>query len=404
MSIISAKNVSKQYDVSPNDCSTFREKYLHSFNGLLGKKNLGKNSINDFWALRNISFDVEKGEVFGIIGLNGAGKSTLLKILAQITPLTSGQIRIEGRIGALLEVGTGFNPELTGKENIFLNGALLGMSYLEIKKNFNEIVEFSGVEKFLNIPVKRYSSGMYVRLAFSVAAHLSSDILLVDEVLAVGDMNFQKKCLGKMDEITKKSGRTIIFVSHNLSVMQSLCSRCILLDRGEVKSEGDVSRVVNDYYDLCEAGIEKELIDRKDRSGNGKVRINNFQILSQDGKNIKSFDELIIRIDFDDNFFKFSNCQLKIGFYTNEMTPLFRIESEVISIESFKEKQIIITSGKINIASQRCWINIALFIDGEISDHIKNIKSFEIMEGSAANIKNFNKRFSTVLIGAYYKY
>ncbi len=201
----------------------------------------------DFWALRDVSFEVKQGEVVGIIGRNGAGKSTLLKILSRITEPTTGKIRIKGRVASLLEVGTGFHPELTGRENIFLNGAILGMSRAEIKKKFDEIVAFAEVERFLDTPVKHYSSGMYVRLAFAVAAHLEPEILVVDEVLAVGDTSFQKKCLGKMDEVAHQQGRTVLFVSHNMGTVGNLCSRAILLNAGRLTDQSDPARVIARY-------------------------------------------------------------------------------------------------------------------------------------------------------------
>lgn len=206
-----------------------------------------KKKREEFWALKGVDFSIKQGEVVGIIGKNGAGKSTLLKILSQITPPTKGEIKINGRIGSLLEVGTGFHPELTGRENIFLNGAILGMKKKEIAQKFNQIVEFAGIDKFLDTPVKYYSSGMYVRLAFSVAAHMETDILIIDEVLAVGDAEFQKKCLGKMDEITKKEGRTILFVSHNMSAIERLCKKIIVLEKGEVGFYGQVKEGIF-YY------------------------------------------------------------------------------------------------------------------------------------------------------------
>jgi lipopolysaccharide transport system ATP-binding protein len=211
------------------------------------KRATGLEKKEEYWALKNINFTVNKGEVIGIIGRNGAGKSTLLKILSQITPPTTGEVRITGRVGSLLEVGTGFHPELTGRENIMLNGAILGMTKKEIIKKFDQIVEFAGIEKFLDTPVKYYSSGMYVRLAFSVAAHMEPDILIIDEVLAVGDTEFQKKCLGKMDEITKKEGRTILFVSHNMGAIEQLCNRCILLENSGIKLTGETQKVIDSY-------------------------------------------------------------------------------------------------------------------------------------------------------------
>jgi lipopolysaccharide transport system ATP-binding protein len=207
----------------------------------------GVGGTEEFWALKDVSFDIMPGEVVGIIGSNGAGKSTLLKILTGITPPTTGEIVMRGQVASLLEVGTGFHPELTGRENIFLNGAILGMMKKEIVKKFDQIVEFAGIDKFLDTPVKYYSSGMYVRLAFSVAAHMDPDILLVDEVLAVGDAEFQKKCLGKMEEVTSGAGRTILFVSHNMAAIQKLCKKCILIEKGQIKMFGETDEVV-EYY------------------------------------------------------------------------------------------------------------------------------------------------------------
>ena len=203
-------------------------------------------ATEEFWALKDVSFEVKRGEVLGIIGRNGAGKSTLLKILSRITEPSEGRVTIKGRVASLLEVGTGFHPELTGRENIYLNGAILGMTRAEIKRKFDEIVAFAEVEKFLDTPVKRYSSGMYVRLAFAVAAHLEPEILVVDEVLAVGDAEFQKKCLGKMSEVAS-GGRTVLFVSHNMAAVTSLCSRAVLLVGGKLGRQGDVAETVGAY-------------------------------------------------------------------------------------------------------------------------------------------------------------
>ncbi len=211
----------------------------------------------DVWALQHINFDVEKGEVLGIIGRNGAGKSTLLKILSRTTAPTKGTVKIKGRVASLLEVGTGFHPELTGRENVFLNGAILGMVKQETRRKFDEIVEFAGVENYIDTPVKRYSSGMYVRLAFGVAAHLEPEILIVDEVLAVGDAEFQKKALGKMKDVSSKEGRTVLFVSHNMIAVENLCTKCILLQQGKTTYRGNVQETLN-HYASAGAGTEPE--------------------------------------------------------------------------------------------------------------------------------------------------
>ncbi|MBV8093168.1 MAG: ABC transporter ATP-binding protein, partial [Acetobacteraceae bacterium] len=218
-----------------------------AFNVLRGRQVVPGHQVEEFWALKDVSLEVERGEVLGIIGRNGAGKSTLLKILSRITEPTRGRVVLRGRVASLLEVGTGFHPELTGRENIHLNGAILGMARAEIRRRFDEIVAFAGVEKFIDTPVKRYSSGMYVRLAFAVAAHLQPEILVVDEVLAVGDAEFQQKCLGKMDEVSRREGRTVLFVSHNLSIVEKLCQRCIWLDRGTIRQSDSVAAVIKGY-------------------------------------------------------------------------------------------------------------------------------------------------------------
>jgi lipopolysaccharide transport system ATP-binding protein len=247
------------------------------------------DEIEQFWALKNISFEVKQGEAVGIIGRNGAGKSTLLKILSRITEPTEGRILVRGRVASLLEVGTGFHPELTGRENIFLNGAILGMTQKEIRQKFDAIVEFAEVEKFLDTPVKRYSSGMYVRLAFAVAAHLEPEILVVDEVLAVGDAEFQKKCLGKMDEVSRKQGRTILFVSHNMEAILNLCTRGMFLENGGIRAIDDVTTVVSTY--LHSRSSSPRVIDLLSKTRtlefSGKVRL--AKALPADARNRWSF-------------------------------------------------------------------------------------------------------------------
>ena len=230
-------------------------------------------TAGDFvWALKDISFDVHQGEVLGIIGKNGAGKSTLLKILSRVTKPTTGRIRVKGRIASLLEVGTGFHPELTGRENIFLNGAIMGMTKLEIKSKLDEIIDFAGVEKYIDTPVKRYSSGMYVRLAFAVAAHLDPEILIVDEVLAVGDAEFQKKCLGKMKDVSQKDGRTVLFVSHNLEAVQKLCTRGVLLENGEFSHYGQMKSVLDKYLSISKAKTYHFTFNQQKENPIGAIR------------------------------------------------------------------------------------------------------------------------------------
>jgi lipopolysaccharide transport system ATP-binding protein len=249
--IIRAESVSKTFRIShdaPERYVSLRDVIARKARSLLGRgSKTGGTTNEDFHALRDVTFDVDPGDRLGIIGRNGAGKSTLLKILSRITEPSAGRVHLRGRVASLLEVGTGFHPELTGRENIFLNGAILGMTRAEIRRKFDEIVAFSEVERFLDTPVKRYSSGMYVRLAFAVAAHLEPEILVIDEVLAVGDAQFQKKCLGKMEDVSKQGGRTVLFVSHNMGVVAQLCNKAMLLDAGRIAATGKTDAVIDSY-------------------------------------------------------------------------------------------------------------------------------------------------------------
>jgi len=255
--IIEVRNLGKKYEITHGrggyialrDVLTNVLRQPFAFLRSKAKRAIGLEKTEEFWALKDVSFTIERGEIVGVIGKNGAGKSTLLKVLTSITPPTEGEAILRGKVSSLLEVGTGFHPELTGRENIFLNAAILGMSRKEMSRKFNEIVEFAGIERFLDTPVKHYSSGMYVRLAFSVAAHLEPDVLLVDEVLAVGDVEFQEKCIGKMEEVTRATGRTILFVSHNMAAIQSLCKRSILLEKGKIAKIGPTAEVIDYYLD-----------------------------------------------------------------------------------------------------------------------------------------------------------
>jgi lipopolysaccharide transport system ATP-binding protein len=252
-------------------------------------RSVGRQSSarEQFWALRDVGFEVARGETFGIIGHNGAGKSTLLKILARVTSPSEGRLTLRGRVGALLEVGTGFHPELTGRENIFLNGAILGMRRTEIARKFDEIVEFAEVERFIDTPVKRYSSGMYLRLAFSVAAHLEPEVLIVDEVLSVGDLAFQEKCLGRMETVAGE-GRTVLFVSHNLAAVSKLCPRSMLLSRGEKVTEGPTRDVVEAYVTTARKDSSGSLQDRPDRQGSGRLRFTSLHLADAEGNVIDS--------------------------------------------------------------------------------------------------------------------
>jgi lipopolysaccharide transport system ATP-binding protein len=303
-SIIQVRDLSKSYTISHEgrerytalrDVMAQKAKKIFSFPGWKIKTVVTKE---EFWALKDINFEIEQGDRVGIIGRNGAGKSTLLKILSRITEPTTGQIKIKGRVASLLEVGTGFHPELTGRENIFLNGAILGMSRTEIKKHFDAIVDFAEVEKFLDTPVKRYSSGMYVRLAFAVAAHLEPEILVIDEVLAVGDIEFQKKCLGKMEDVSNNEGRTVIFVSHNMSAISSLCKKGILLKQGKITSFGNIADTINLYID---ENNKKESNNLNTTVSNLKWWIRDIYLMQNESRtnNIDMLSAVFFHIDFE---------------------------------------------------------------------------------------------------------
>ena len=278
---VAVRGLSKSYSIARSAAqhTTAGEALMHKL-----RHPFEKAERDTFWALNDVSFDIQKGDVVGIIGRNGAGKSTLLKVLSRITEPTRGKVALYGRVGSLLEVGTGFHPELTGRENIFLNGAILGMSKGEIARQFDAIVDFSGTEQFLDTPVKRYSSGMYVRLAFAVAAHLNPEILIIDEVLAVGDAEFQKKCLGKMQDVAD-SGRTVLFVSHMMGSVQSLCNKCLLLNKGTLQSYESTDKVIATYITSGRQNIAESVWDVSDAPGDENVRLTAVRVKNSSGEN-----------------------------------------------------------------------------------------------------------------------
>ena len=287
---IEAEGLFKRYRLGEFQAAygTLRESLVHAGRLLAGKEH--RREVREIWALEDVSFDVAEGEVLGVIGANGAGKSTLLKVLTRITNPTAGRVEIRGRVGSLLEVGTGFHPELTGRENIYLNGAILGMKRREIQVKLPEIAEFSGVESFMDTPVKRYSSGMYVRLAFSVAAHFEPEILLVDEVLAVGDAEFQARCLGRMETLGA-SGRTVLFVSHNMQAMAQLCDRALLLEGGRIVQDGPSEEVVAHYLQTSAgAGSSREWTDLEEAPGDDLVRLRSVRVVRADGSSADYID------------------------------------------------------------------------------------------------------------------
>lgn len=298
---IQVENISKRYLIQHGAprADSFRELVFGGLRRLVSGKGQEKSN-EDFWALRDVSFSVQPGERIGIVGRNGAGKSTLLKLLSRITEPTAGRITLHGRVASLLEVGTGFHPELSGRENVYMNGAILGMSRHEIKRKFDEIVAFAEVERFLDTPVKRYSSGMYVRLAFAVAAHLDPEILIVDEVLAVGDAQFQKKCMGKMEQAGSE-GRTVLFVSHNMGAIRGLCTRAIMLQNGRLAHEGSVSDVVNKYLESTREANFRRTWTEADAPGNAGLQLHAAQICAADGRLVEQLttdDAFQVQFDF----------------------------------------------------------------------------------------------------------
>ncbi len=324
--IISVRGISKRYRLGKIGMTTFREEIERTWRRWRNVP--GAKSPHDFWALRDISFDIQPGEVVGIIGRNGAGKSTLLKILSRITEPTTGEIELRGRIGSLLEVGTGFHPELSGRDNVFLNGAMLGMSKAEIRRKFDAIVEFAEVSQFIDTPVKRYSSGMYVRLAFAVAAFLEPEILIVDEVLAVGDAQFQRKCINRMQEISHGDGRTILFVSHSMPAMRRLCQRCAVLEGGKMLGIYPIDEAIELYSrQVNPSALDVELRDRKrDRGAEGRVcRITRVRVLGDRGLRFNEPLELECEVEAPEPVDK---VMLGFGFDTVEGQRILTLDSD----------------------------------------------------------------------------
>ena len=342
---------------------------------------LRRKKEETFWALKDVSLEVCEGEVLGLIGRNGAGKTTLLKILSRITRPTSGWAEIHGRVGSLLEVGTGFHPELTGRENTFLSGAILGMSRREITRKFNEIVAFAELEKFIDTPVKHYSSGMYVRLAFAVAAHLEPEILLVDEVLAVGDINFQKKCMGKMDDVSK-TGRTVILVSHNVGAIGQLCRRCVWLDKGSVVSDGPTDSTITEYVKNMAAAQESGVWER---TGTGRVRFTSIEVCDPDGlpvTHVRMGYDFCIRAagksenggtEFDVAFqLAASNGVLALWAYDQFKT--FRANPQGEFLIEIRLPQLLLMPGSYFL---NLWAGRA---GQEEFDYVKNVTSFDVIQ------------------------
>ncbi len=390
--VISVEHLSKSYRLGQIGTGTFARDLSVWWARVRGKPNPllrigetdhGNRVGEEIWALRDVSFTVDQGEVLGVIGRNGAGKSTLLKILSRVTAPTSGQVKVRGRIASLLEVGTGFHPELTGRENIYLNGAILGMTRQEVRRKFDEIVAFAEVEKFIDTPVKRYSSGMYVRLAFAVAAHLESEILLVDEVLAVGDAEFQKKCLGKMGDVASKEGRTVLFVSHNLGAVKSLCEKSLLLSVGKKDIFELTGKVIDRYINFVPNRSTQDLLSRK-CNGTGQIRFIGIRLYSKglqtdtvlmgdpldieiDYKVISEVRNPIVGILFEDEFER-----VIIRAYSRESNPNFINIMDQDGTITCHFDQFPLMSGRYNI---RLWLG-----------HLRNVVIDDVRQASVLNI------------------
>jgi lipopolysaccharide transport system ATP-binding protein len=391
--ILKIENISKQYRLGLVGTGTLTHDLNRFWHSIRGKEDpyLKIGAVNDrnakattdyVWALQDINFEVNQGEILGIIGKNGAGKSTLLKILSRVTSPTTGVIKTKGRIASLLEVGTGFHPELTGRENIYLNGAILGMTKAEILSKIDEIVDFSGCEMYIDTPVKRYSSGMTVRLAFAVAAHLEPDILIIDEVLSVGDDEFQKKAIGKMEDISKSDGRTLLFVSHNMATVKKLCTRCIVLKHGEVKFSGSAERAIDFYLEGSKNNFSTA--DFSDRKGSGIIKIKKANVFGlneeskpQTGKPFTIRFELenpknitLEAIDFDIRID--DNLGQRISWLSTSLVKVNK--NKPVNLIEFTMKNLQLNNGVYNVTTY-------ILVKNILSDWIQNAFSFEVEQG-----------------------
>ncbi|MGV2826789.1 ABC transporter ATP-binding protein [Myxosarcina sp. GI1(2024)] len=395
--VIKVENLGKKYiighqtqekytalrDVIANNAKSIARKVINP-------KSIVKRNTEEFWALKDVSFEIKQGDRIGIIGRNGAGKSTLLKVLSRITEPTKGQIKIKGRVASLLEVGTGFHPELTGRENIFLNGAILGMGKTEIKRKFDEIVSFAEVEQFLDTPVKRYSSGMYVRLAFAVAAHLEPEILVVDEVLAVGDVAFQKKCLGKMEDVAENEGRTVLFVTHNMAAAQALCTKGIVLKRGEIQHIGTIPEAISAYVSTLEKSVKLDLSKRFGINHQKTAWYTGIRFCSNLGKTIETaisgqplgivlsyqtYQEEI-KLDFYIGIYNFMREKL-LHLGNNYSAPMLK--------NSLQSGEVMCYIPRLTLPEGQYLINLSLYDPNGRLDHITDVIELNVESGDFYN-------------------
>ena len=386
---VRVEKLGKCYQIGQAKSGEFRESFSGWMDKLRGRNNGKQAESKEFWALKDLNFEIKKGEAVGIIGRNGAGKSTLLKILSRITEPTKGRFEINGRVSSLLEVGTGFHPELSGRENIYLNGTILGMKRKEIKAKFDEILAFSGVEKFIDTPVKHYSSGMKVRLAFSVAAHLEPEILIIDEVLAVGDAEFQKKCLGKMDEVSKNEGRTVLFVSHNMGAVQNLCERGLLLKDGSVLRDDKISGVIDFYKKLTSFNTERKIVIGKEvkREGRGNAEIVSIELFEnhEPVEFLSSGEDAVFKIGIRNKQNKvLTDVELSAGIDDALGNRIIHFSNHLSG------DQLSLTEGinyvnihfpKMPLMQSSYNMTLHLTSNGVVEDWLKNIYSFDVESG-----------------------
>lgn len=394
--ILKAENISKQYRLGQVGTGTLSHDLNRWWHEIRGKENpyLKIGDTNDrstkgeseyVWALQDINFEVERGEVLGIIGKNGAGKSTLLKILSKVTTPTTGSIKYNGRIASLLEVGTGFNGEMTGRENIFLNGAILGMTKKEIDSKIDEIIDFSGCERYIDTPVKRYSSGMYVRLAFAVAAFLEPDILIIDEVLAVGDAEFQKKAIGKMQDISSSGGRTVLFVSHNMAAVKSLCTRGIVMKNGKVAFVGEIEEVISEYLNLDNNVGSKKIYNNIEAPSSEIVRLLETEVINNQFENKSDYfinEKVGIRITFE-ILIETDDLVLGLNLYNNE---------EIHILSSHQKKQNI--NYKIGIYQTSVWFPNNFLAEGY---HFCGIAAMSYKGSFRVHFHDINKFYFNII-------
>ena len=381
--VVKVEHLGKKFLLGNSRSGELRETLGRQLRKVLGRV---RSERQEFWALRDLNFEIKRGDVVGIVGRNGAGKSTLLKILSRITDPTTGRFEINGRVSSLLEVGTGFHSELTGRENIFLNGTILGMRRVEIKRKFDEIVAFSGVESFLDTPVKHYSSGMRVRLAFSVAAHLEPEILIIDEVLAVGDADFQKKCLGKMNEVSKKEGRTILFVSHNMAAVSQLCSRGIFLNDATLESEGETGAVIDQYLSYHRRPAVNGNMENPHRNGSGIFRVKDIQLLNnllQEVTAVVTGSTVALQVEFD-RIIDGKKGAFRIDFAIDDErdTRIGWFSTDVVACDlNIKFDKVLLRIPRFPFGAGTYYLTFYVTWNGDVADHVDQGFAFAVEDG-----------------------